>query len=221
MSSVIRRSEVIDWWDSERLRVRNECEQTRGAIFVRLEEAFAELSSSDLLLPKSEAYHAIEQRVGSDLKTLSKRLSRTIERSVTASVRLAEGEGASLSDHTGFVLAGAAAAGSVGLAAAAASLATSTATFLLVIPVTTISWPAFAAAGAGALALAYVSPTAASWTIEKIRRQYLSSIKRQVEYSLFGNSTAADDTGICTGYLAQLDRLRDLRLETIKIEFEQ
>lgn len=218
MAHELIKSEIIDWWVAERLRVQRECEEARKGIFGRVDQAYDQLSSYDLVLPKSEAYSAIKRRVDADLTTLSKRLSRSIEQAVASSVRLTEGDSAALTDHAGFVLAGAAAVGSVGLAAAAASLATTTATFLVVIPVTTVSWPIFAVAGTGALALAYVSPTAASWTIEKLRNQYLNSVKRQVESALFGTPDAGGETGICGSYLAQLDRLRDSRFETIGTE---
>lgn len=217
LSVEIVASEIIDWWDDERARVTLECRSTAQSISDRLEADIAALSKKDLISPRSEAYDHIKAQVQSDLEMLSRRLNRSIEQNAVSSVRKVEhtlkDEGIDLWDSLPFVATGAAAVGAVGLTAAAVSFGTATATILVFIPVTTISWPIVSVLGAGAITLSYFSPHLLERSTQMLRKKYSKSFQGQVNEAIFGPSK--DGGAICPRYLAQLDAICDLRMETL------
>lgn len=181
---VVLRTEVIDWWESERFRVHQACLEAHAKYLESATQAAQKLTLKALLLPRSTATRAIECQLQSDVKMLNVELTASLQDSFQALVMQIEGnasyEGASVTETATLALGGALALGSLGLAATAASFATSTATLVFFVPVTTFSWPLFAVAGAGATAVAFLSPKA----IDKARSMMVHRFVRHLDTTL-------------------------------------
>lgn len=220
LSKEVIESEIIDWWEDERLRLTSECKITVSAIQSRLEEQIHALDKVELIRPKSEDYRRIKARILSDLEMLSRRLHKSIGESAAESIiqteRRLEEDRLSLKEGLPVFASGAAAAGSVGLAAAAMSFATATSTFMVLIPISTVSWPLVAAFGGAAITLGYFSPSFLKWSTEGLRAKYIRSLTDQVEASVFGGLKTEIGEALCPKYLARIDAICEQRLENLK-----
>jgi len=220
LSEEIIRSEVIDWWEDERLRVTSECRIAVSAVLGRLEEQVHALNKVELIRPQSEDYDRIKARILSDLEMLSRRLHKSIGESAAESIihteRRLEEDRLTLTDGLPVFASGAAAAGSLGLAAAAMSFATTTGTFMVFIPISTVSWPLVAAFGGAAITLGYFSPSFLKWSTEGLRAKYIRSLTNQIEAAVFGGRKTTNGDALCPKYLARLDAICEQRLENLK-----
>lgn len=220
LSIEVTKSEIVDWWEDERLRVTSECRIAADAIQSRLKEQVQALDKVELIRPRSEEYDRIKARILSDLEMLSRRLHKSIGESAAESImhteRRLEEDRLSLMDGLPVFASGAAAAGSLGLAAAAISFATATGTFMVLIPISTVSWPLFAAFGGAAITLGYFSPSFLEWSTDSLRAKYIRSLTDQIEAAVFGGRKTADGDALCPKYLARLDAICEQRLENLK-----
>lgn len=220
LSIEVTKSEIVDWWEDERLRITSECRIAVNAMQSRLKEQVQALGKVELIRPRSEEYGRIKARILSDLEMLSRRLHKTIGESTAESImdteRRLEDDRLSLMDGLPVFASGAAAAGSLGLAAAAMSFATATGTFMVIIPISTVSWPLVAAFGGAAITLGYFSPSFLEWSTDSLRAKYIRSLTDQIEASVFGGRKIADGDALCHKYLAILDAICEQRLENLK-----
>lgn len=215
---VVLRTEVIDWWETERFRVHQACRDAHASFLEGATQASQKLTLKALLLPRSAATRAIESQLQSDVNLLNVQLTASLKDSFQASVMQIEGnanfEGASAAETATLALGGALALGSLGLAATASSLATSTATFVFFVPVTTVSWPLFAVAGVGATAIAFLSPKAIDKARNMMLNRFVKHLDTTLRLMLLDESPSRHSTW--STLRDQIDKVAKFRLESIQ-----
>jgi hypothetical protein len=200
LDTLIQQSETLDWWNSERFRVDQEC---RAALQRYVAKATERI---DALTP-----------VQSNIVVFSRRLERSLRDAAAES--MSEIEGAAAFDGLGYDEGAALAAGGVmaagGLGAAAAATGT-TATAILGLfstgTLVTFSLPVFSAAAAVALVASYTSPAIIGWATSSLRDRYKAHIEEWAARAL----VADEATSVRTLFLDRLDIARDRRLAALE-----
>lgn len=214
----ILRTEIIDWWEAERLRVHEACLAAHERYLAKAIEATQALSMKDLLLPRSTAIKAIERQLNSDVNMLNRRLAASLQKSFEASALRVEGEagftGPGVFEKATLAAGGAMAIGSIGLAATASSLATTTATFMFFIPTASVSWPIVAIAGIGATTLAVLSPSTVRRGRNMMRTRFENHLDKTLRRLLLQESGNGPQS-TWAAFRDQIDRAAKLRLENV------
>ncbi len=219
MTVEIQRAEILDWWEAERWRIRQEVLATQQNCLDRATRSIEGLNIKELLMPRSSARKDIERRLESDVNSLNRRLANSLKDSFSASVESVEGltvyESVTLTEKAALVAGGTLAIGSLGIAGAATGVATTTGTFLFVIPTLTFSWPIFAVAGVSALGLAIASPKALQQGRRLAIERYLRNIQKILLRLLVEDAAASKKPSTWTIFQTEIDRVVQERLEKL------
>lgn len=204
--SLLGYSEVIDWWEAERLAATQACFGLQEALFERAKNETANVPHHHLLMENSEELKILEDAITKKIRELdNKFLMATVKGTSQDAVQ--SGQGSNISKYAGWslwdigkLIVGSGSAGSAALAGSRAAPA------------------ALAAVGLGALAapITIVAGLAGlAWSAYSVSGQKRSEYLQALNAGISQRLTAIDgpEKSVLSRQLARLDALRDIRLE--------
>lgn len=208
-SCLIEYSEIIDWWEAERLFALQACSALQDELFELAEREIENISYQHLLTESSNERGNLEASISKAIHKLDTRFLITTVKDKGQETD-AHGFGENISRYQGWsfwdigkIFAGGGSAGgallagsrAVPLALPAAGLATLAAPVTIVAGIAGLAWSAYSVSG-------------------QKRSQYLQASKAGIA----GTLTATDqpDKSVLSRQFARLDALRDLRLGHLK-----
>lgn len=214
----ILQAEIVDWWEAERSRVKEACEDRADRLRTLVKAEAYDLSTKDLVSKKSEARTKLESRVASDIEKFNQDLSLQINGTLLKSVIEYEGKeefsGQSTAELTKMLASNGGAIGSFSLLALAPLAIPAPSGFLAALgggTIATGAWIPLAAIGAAALTLGALSPQLRNATKSKLRLRYIEHLRGSVTERLCGEPKQGIST--LQYYLSRLDTARDKRME--------
>lgn len=203
--SLIEYSEIIDWWEAERLIAVQACSTLQDELFERAEREIEGISYQHLFTENSNERETFEASISKAIRKLDARLLMATVKDTGQEIGV-HGIGENLSGYDGWSLwdigkifagggsaGGALLAGSrvVPLALPATGLATLAAPVTIIAGIAGLAWSAYSVSG-------------------QKRSQYLQALKEGIVETL--TATDQPDRSVLSRQLARLDILRDLRL---------
>lgn len=204
--SLFRYSEIIDWWEAERLAAWQACFDLQETLFERAKQGTANVLHQHLLMEDSDGRKNLEASIFKEIRKLDEKFWMATVK-VISQDPMPSGQGANISQYAGWsfwdigkLIVGGGSAGSAAIAGSRVAPAA-----LGAVGLSALAAPITIAAGLAGLAwLAY------SVSGQK-RSEYLQALNAGISQTL----TAIDDPekSVLSRQLARLDALRDIRLE--------
>ena len=204
--SLFRYSEIIDWWEAERLAASQACYGLQETLFERARQEIENVSHHHLLMEDSDERTNLEADIFKEIHKLDKKFLMATVKGIGQDA-VPSGQGENVSQYAGWsfwdigkLIVGGGSAGSAAIAGSRVAPA------------------ALAAVGLGALAAPItiaVGMAGVAWSAYSVsgqkRAQYLQALIAGISQKL----TAIDDLeeSVLSRQLARLDALRDIRLE--------
>lgn len=204
--SLIGYSEIIDWWEAERLAASQACFGLKETLFERAKQETANVSHHHLLMEASDERKNLEASLFREIHKLDEKFRMATVKGIGQDA-VPSGQGANVSQYDGWsfwdigkLIVGGGSAGSAAIAGSRVAPAALAAVGLgaLVAPITI---------AAGLAGLAW---SAYSVSVQK-RSDYLQALNTGISQKL----TAIDEPekSVLSRQLARLDALRDIHLE--------
>jgi hypothetical protein len=199
-------SEIIDWWESERLASSQACFGLEEKLFERAKQETANLAHHHLMMEDSDERKNLEDSISKEIRKLDKKFLMATVKGI-AQDPVPSGQAANVSEYAGWsfwdfgkLLVGGGSAGSAAIAGSRMAPA------------------ALAAVGLGALAAPItiaVGLVGLAWSAYSVSGQKRSDYLQALNAGISQKLTAIDDPekSVLSRQLARLDALRDIRLE--------
>ena len=206
---LIEYSEIIDWWEAERLTASQACFALQDELIERAERKIEKISYQHLLMESSNERESLEASISKAIHKLDTTfLMATVKDTGQETGAHVIGENISRYDGWSFwdigkIIAGGGSAGgaviagsrAVPLALPAAGLATLAAPVTIAAGIAGLAWSAYSVSG-------------------QKRTEYLETLKAGIVATL--TATDQQDKSVLSRQIARIDALRDLRLERLK-----
>lgn len=199
-------SEVIDWWEAERLAASQACFGLQETLFERAKQETANVSHHHLLMEDSDERKSLEASIFKEIHKLDQQFLMATVKGISQDA-VPSGQGANVSQYAGWsfwdigkLIVGGGSAGSAAIAGSRVAPAA-----LAAVGLGVLAAPITIAAGVAGLAWSAYSVSGQK------RSEYLQALNAGISQKL----TAIDDPekSVLSRQLARLDALRDIRLE--------
>lgn len=199
-------SEIIDWWEAERLAASQACFGLQDTLFERAKQTTANVSHHHLLMEDSDKRKNLEASIFKEIHKLDKKFLMATVKGIGQDP-VSSGPGANVSQYAGWsfwdfgkLIVGGGSAGSAAIAGSRVAPAA-----LAAVGLGALAAPVTIAAGLAGLAWSAYSVSGQK------RSEYLQALNAGISQKL----TAIDDPekSVLSRQLARLDALRDIRLE--------
>lgn len=213
MTNLILRSELIDWWQQERLRVSEDLEERLDLLLVKIDKKIDDMPSSAFVWRENFKKDHLEPLAVTWIETEYKKQSSAINESFSSQAFSGDTmeHGWSASDIT---TVGAAAAFSIAPLAALPFLGSVLVTgglfstaYIAAIPASVIT--------ASAVALGY-GPSIRSWASSRLTDSFKQSIHSELRLRILGDYTQPEIASLKGTLLHELDGILQLKLEQIQ-----
>jgi hypothetical protein len=199
-------SEIIDWWEAERLAASQACFGLQETLFERVKQESENVSSHHLLMEESDERKNLEASIFREIHKLDKKFLMATVKGIGQDPG-PSGQGANVSQYAGWsfwdigkLIVGGGSAGSAAIAGSRVAPAA-----LAAVGLGALAAPMTIAAGLAGLAWSAYSVSGQK------RSEYLQALNAGISQKL----TAIDDPekSVLSRQLARLDALRHIRLE--------
>lgn len=199
-------SQIIDWWEAERLAAWQACFGLQETLFERAKQECANVSHHQLLMEDSDERKNLEASISKAIHKLDKKFLMATVKDISQDA-VPSCKGANVSQYAGWsfwdigkVIVGGGTAGSAAIAGSRVAPAA-----LAAVGLGALAAPITIAAGLAGLAWSAYSVSGQK------RSEYLQALNAGISQKL----TAIDDPekSVLSRQLARLDALRDIRLE--------